>query len=109
MIAETLMGAAIAAAVIVLVTAVKKSLRLPVGGQGVELYTLIRAYGGAEGLEDAAGRASGPVIILDCGLEPEARRRAELIAGKRGAALVRDGRKIFTDEGTTWKVPSSQS
>ncbi len=109
MIAQTLIGAAIAAAVILTAAAVKRSLRLPAGGRGVELYTLIRAYGGAEGLEAAAGAAPGSLIILDCGMEPEARRRAELIAQTRGAAIVRDGGRIFTDEGTTWKEPSSQS
>lgn len=98
MLKETVLAAVLVFAVLALITAVKRRVRPRAPGlRGVEIYTLIRASGGAEGLEEAVRRAGERVIIADAGLEPEARRRAELLAQRAGGAVVRGDGNYFTD------------
>ncbi len=90
MIAETLAGVAIVAAVILTVCLVKALLPGNRVFPGVERLTVLRCSGEAVGLE-AAVREVKPgesVYILDAGMTPEARRRARLLSERRGARIL---------------------
>ena len=92
MIAETVLGVAIAAAVIGVILLVKALLPRDCPVPGVERVTLLRCTGDAAGLEAA----------LDAGMTAEALKRAELLALRYGAELTAD--TLFfndTDTGST--------
>lgn len=90
MLAETLIGVAIVAAVIFTVCVVRALLPGPGRTPGVERLRVLRCSGEAVGLE-AAARESGPyerLYILDDGMTPEALRRARILADRRGALII---------------------
>ena len=69
----------------------------PENAIGAELFMVVAASGGAEGLErmvrgllwlNESGEAHGRVVIADCGLEAESRRLAELLAKDSGSVIV---------------------
>ena len=89
MIAETIAGAAIVAAVVFAVCLVRAMLPGPRTFPGVERLTVLRGSGDAVGLEAAVRelRPYGTVYILDAGMTPEARYRARLLSERFGARL----------------------
>ena len=95
MIVETLLGVAIAAAVIGVIMLVRALLPRSFPEPDVERLTVLRCTGKAEGLEAALRRDGGVgTYILDAGLTPEAHWRAELLACRFGAQIMKD----FTQE-----------
>ncbi len=105
MIAETVLGVAIAAAVIGVILLVKALLPRDCPVPGVERVTLLRCTGDAAGLEAALREpwdARARICILDAGMTAEALKRAELLALRYGAELTAD--TLFfndTDTGST--------
>lgn len=100
---ETLLGIFIVAAAVGLACLVRAVLPKTAVTPGVEAVTVIRAFGEAEGLEQAVRGlryAPGRLIIADGGMDPDAKRRAELLSQRFGAVLM-DGDKI------TFKIEES--
>ena len=103
MLTETVLGAAIAAAVIGIVLLVRAILPKHYPVPGVERLTVLRCTGDAAGLEAAIrqpAEARAETVILDAGMTAEARRRAELLAARYGAALIRDTKETLDTETT---------
>ncbi len=103
MLTETVLGAAIAAAVIGIVLLVRAILPRHYPVPGVERLTVLRCTGDAAGLEAAIREpwdARAETVILDAGMTAEARRRAELLAARYGAELVRDTKETLDTETT---------
>ncbi len=103
MIAETVLGVAIAAAVIGIVLLVRSVLPKSYPVPGVERVTLLRCTGDAAGLEAALREpwdAKAEIRILDAGMTAEALKRAEILALRYGAEITKD--TLFSnDTGST--------
>lgn len=90
LIIEAAAAAALGAAIISLIIILRFFMAIPVGSvSGGDMYTVIAVHGTAPELENTVlslkwliktGRLSCGIIIIDCGLEKEARRTAELLA-----------------------------
>ncbi len=103
MLTETILGAAIAAAVIGIVLCIRAILPKSCPTPGVERLTVLRCTGDAAGLEAAVRAPRDPraeTVILDAGMTAEARRRAELLAARYGAEIVRDTKETLHTETT---------
>ena len=90
LIIEAVAAAALGAAIISLIIILRFFMAIPVGSvSGGDMYTVIAVRGAAPELENTVlslkwliktGRLSCGIIIIDCGLEQEARHTAELLA-----------------------------
>lgn len=98
LVLKFMIGAAVCAATAALVILVKGLVYTPVRRYPeAEVAALVRVHGDAEGLEQAveglkwlrdSGRAELEIIISDCGMAPEAARRAEILALREGVRIV---------------------
>ena len=88
----------ISGALVTLIHVVRTVMRMPVPKtDGARLFTVIAVRGDAPQLEQTVdaliwlktnGTLSGDVIIADCGLAPDARKVAELLARDSGCVSV---------------------
>ena len=97
LVSQIIVGIVFCVAVAAIISMVKTLVLTPVRRhQDVEVLTVIRARGEAEGLEQTvkgmqwlrdSGRMETALWIADCGMDTQARRRAEVLALKVGARI----------------------
>ena len=103
MLTETILGIALAAAVIGVILLVRSTLPKKFATPGVQPVTVFRCTGDAAGLEAAMREPWGArtdLYILDEGMSGDALRRAQLLAARYGAEITKE-LKFTEDTGST--------
>ena len=103
MLTETILGTALAAAVIGIILLVRAALPKKFSTPGVRRMTVFRCTGDAAGLEAAMREpwdTKSDIYILDEGMSGEALRRARLLAARYGAEITKE-LKFTEDTGST--------
>ena len=113
LVSQIIVGIVFCVAVATIISMVKTIVLTPVRRhQDVEVLTIIRARGEAEGLEQTvkgiqwlrdSGRMETELFIADAGMDVEARRRAEVLALKDGARICGSDIHLENKEEFSWR------
>lgn len=99
---DLLMTVLVCGAVIFLIRLLKLAVVMPVStGKGISMFTVLKVCGSAPALEQVLKSLSSmkddgkmAVIILDCGMDAETRKVAELSAGNKSEIILCDKSEI---------------
>ena len=114
--ADIVIAAAVCAAVAAVIWSLKGLLLTPVRRrEDADVFAVIEARDSAQGLEQAlrglmwltdSGRAQMGIVIVDAGMDQEARRRAELLAQRCRARVCRPEELTEVTEEERWREES---
>lgn len=112
-ISEIIIAIAVCASLLAIIYAARGMLLTPVRRHhGTDVFTVIRASGEAEGLEQIiegllwlrdSGKVETDIIIVCDGLTDEAERRAELLAEKCGGMFCSPENLAVCTEDKAWR------